>query len=198
MTMIDSTQTSLFDDLFADSDAQNRRHAEAKRYAHLPGAMPNGIAYFRMLIDRYNAAMLIADVAAAAAICDQAHDLAYKLGGYESGILAGPESAGCVLDNETAATDGDIPLWGQRGSFHIAEFNARIEMNGIFGIGSPAPGFAMHAIDRSRPFLSATGYRSFLGLGIVMEGLSTADYVREALREYIARHLRGKLAAIAG
>lgn len=196
MTIIDPTQTSLFDDIFADSDEQNRLQAEAKLYAHLPSAMPEGIAYFRGLIARYNEALLAADIDGAQAICDEAHDLAYKLGGYESGILAKPDSAGRVLDNETAAPEGQVPLWGQRGNFQLPDFNARIEMNSIFGIGSPLPGFAAHAIDRSRPFLSPTGYRSFLGLRSLAEGLSTADYVCEALRSFIARELRGKLCTI--
>jgi len=44
---------------------------------------------------------------------------------------------------------------------------ARIELDGIFGItGSICfwPGFSARAVDYDRPFLSQTGYRSFLGI----------------------------------
>ena len=42
----------------------------------------------------------------------------------------------------------------------------RIEMDGLFGIGScftPRLNFYACVVDRDKPFLSSTGFRSFLG-----------------------------------
>ena len=42
----------------------------------------------------------------------------------------------------------------------------RIEMDGLFGIGScftPWLNFCACVVDRDKPFLSSTGFRSFLG-----------------------------------
>jgi hypothetical protein len=58
---------------------------------------------------------------------------------------------------------------GQTGEFIIEHegMRVRFELNGLFGIGSSVgfwPGFAAHAVDPDKPFLSQTGYRSFLGI----------------------------------
>ncbi|MGF1620895.1 MAG: hypothetical protein ACFCUR_09795 [Rhodomicrobiaceae bacterium] len=138
-----SRQTSLFDDLLAGSDDDNRRHLEQKRLAHLPADLADGIPYCHILIERFDKAMRRADVDRARQTCEEAHDLAYKINGFKSGILAGPDSAGCVLDRETAVPAGALPLWGQSGAFDLPEFNARVEFDGFFGVAAPAPGFAV-------------------------------------------------------
>ncbi len=46
---------------------------------------------------------------------EEAHDLAIMLnGGAFLGILGGPDAPGCVLERETAAAEGTIPLLGDR------------------------------------------------------------------------------------
>jgi hypothetical protein len=77
----------------------------------------------------------------------------------------------------------------------------RIEMDGIFGAGSfhmPWCGFAAHAIDRNKPFLNETGYRSFLGVGgDLRPGFAPEIYVHEIIAAHVKRDLAGKLIAIA-
>jgi hypothetical protein len=74
------------------------------------------------------------------------------------------------------------------------------EMEGIFGIGASVttwPGFSAHAVDWNAPFLSETGYRSFLGLsGTLMAGMTPDAFAREAVSAHIARDLKGKLRTI--
>ncbi|CAD7023256.1 hypothetical protein REJC140_00145 [Pseudorhizobium endolithicum] len=58
-----------------------------------------------------------------------------------------------------AATDGEIPLFGQKGRFEIEIAGCRVDFtySGIFGIC----GGEARVIDWEKPFLSETGYRSF-------------------------------------
>ena len=67
-------------------------------------------------------------------------------------------------------------------------------MDGIYGVCFP--GFAIHAIEWDRPFLSETGYRSFLGYGGILD-LSVEQYVRDAIAHYFNGELKGKLKPIA-
>jgi len=93
---------------------------------------------------------------------------------------------------------GAVPLWGQTGDFVIAVdgMRVRIEQDGIFGIGcgfSYWPGFSAHAVDLDRPFLSGTGYRSFLGIHAELEpGLTPDAFARKIIATYIAHELKGK------
>ena len=93
-----------------------------------------------------------------------------RLNNYEPGILAGADAPGCVLARLTRASEGAVPLWGQRSSFIIERraMRVRIELEGMFGIGARFMswlGLGAHAVDWDKPFLSETGYRSFLGVG---------------------------------
>ncbi len=99
----------------------------------------------------------------------EARSLALRLNGGERGILADEDAPGCVLERESAAPPGAVPLWGQKGAFivTVAGMRVRVALHGVFGIGSWSgfwPGFAAHAVDWDKPFLSETGYRSFLGI----------------------------------
>lgn len=123
--------------------------------------------------------MLAGDFDTALAIRKDAHLLARKLNGGKVGILAGKDAAGCKLARETAADTGAIPLWGQDGTFktHAEGMTLKVEMGGMFGIGAtamPYLGFSVRAVDTSKPFLSSTGYRSFLGVSVSSEqGMTT-------------------------
>lgn len=137
-----------------------------QKTSHLPAAMAEALPFFRRLIERHHAAMIGADFVLAQAINDEAHDLAVKLNHGDPAILADDDSPGSVLENETRAPSGEIPLWGQVGDFIVEGkgMKARIEMEGIFGLAaSPIPGFCAQAIEFDKPFLSETGFRSFLG-----------------------------------
>jgi hypothetical protein len=67
----------------------------------------------------------------------------------------------------------------------------RIELQGMFGIGSTFclfPGFYAHAVDRDRPFLSETGFRSFLGVsGQLVPGLTLDEFARADITTYMGR-----------
>ena len=101
--------------------------------------------------------------------------------------------------NGTAAPDGEVPLWGQKGSF-IVDVNgtpARIEMDGMLGICQSMslwPGFGAHAVDADRPFFSETGYRSFMGVHAdLIPGLTPDAFVRAAIASHIKCECKGRL-----
>ena len=78
------------------------------------------------------------------------------------------DGAGTRLAEKTRAPTGTIPLWGQEGEFVIetAGISVRMDTDGIFGIATRyvlMPGFAAHAVDWDKPFISETGFRSFIG-----------------------------------
>lgn len=177
--------------------------AEEQRTAHLPSTMEEAIPYYRKLIERHHEAMMAGDVEKTMAIRDEAQDLAVKLnGGKLLGICGGPDAPARVLERETAAPPGTIPLWGQEGSFTIdvRSIPVRIEQDGIFGIGASTGtllGFETHAVDYNRPFISNTGYRSFIGLhGNLPAGMTPDTVAAEVIKTHIDKELKGKLQKI--
>lgn len=198
-----SDQAQLgFDSLLSASDADNEKRRQERAHAHLPGTMEEALPFYRALIEQHHAAMLAGDADAVQRIRDEADALALKLNNYEPGILADDDAPGCVLDRMTGSEDGTVPLWGQSGSFIITQgaMRVRIELEGLFGIGSSFmawPGFSAHAVDWGKPFLSETGYRSFLGVGGALEPGHTPDSFCAAIIEgYVTRELKGKLRMI--
>src|ERR1035438_5525071 len=135
--------------------------------AHLPSTMEESIAVYRAMVEKHHAAMVAGDEAGALEIRKEANLLAHKLDPENNGILAGPEAPGCFLANATAAPSGTVPMWGQEGDFTVTvgSIPVRVTMDGMFGICASMnvwPGFAAHAVEYDKPFLSETGYRSFL------------------------------------
>ncbi|GLR55179.1 hypothetical protein KYK30_31365 [Shinella yambaruensis] len=87
--------------------------------------------------------------------------ITWKLnGGSSFGTNAGENSPGYVVERHCAATPGEVPMWGQRGQFIITVrgIRAMIDSGDSFGFGMCH--FSFHAVDRSKPFISETGYRS--------------------------------------
>ena len=171
--------------------------------AHLPSTIEEAIPYYRKLIERHNEAMLAGDVEKTMAIRGEAQDLAVKLNGGELlGICGGPDAPACVLERETAAPPGAVPLWGQEGTFTIdfRTIPVRIEQDGMFGIGASSGnflGFGAHAVDYNRPFISETGYRSFMGIhGDVPAGMTPDMVAGEAIKAYVDKECKGKLRKI--
>lgn len=164
--------------------------------------MEEALPFYRALIERHHAAMLAGDPEAVLEFHREAHRLANKLNNFEPGTLADEDAPGCVLERKTRAPDGTVPLWGQTGSFEItvAETRIRIEIDGLFGICSccfPWPGFAAHVVEPDQPFISETGYQSFLGLSHSLEPKYTRDTFAAAVIEAHIRHrLKGKLVPI--
>jgi hypothetical protein len=191
-----------FNSLLDEAETANTTHKLARELVHLPGTMDEALPFFRSLMERHHAAMLAGLEGEAMELREEADRLATKLNGYEPGIIANDDAPGCVLERLTRAEDGTVPLWGQTGSFEIAHGGMRvqIEMDGIFGVASnvfPWLGFAAHAVEWGKPFLSETGYRSFIGLrGGLQPGMTPDSFAREIIALHVARELKGKLLAI--
>lgn len=203
MTDHNSSSDQLgFDSLLAKADDDNRSREFERETGHLPDSYDDAIPFYRTLIERNHTAMLAADVGETLRLHDEAHKLALRLNGGDPGILAHEDSPGYVLERETAAPSGTVPLWGQTGDFIITvdAMQVRIELDGMFGIGARHsfwPGFSAHAVDYDRPFLSETGYRSFLGIHAdPVPGLTPDEFVRKVVTAYIERDLNGKLVTI--
>ncbi len=202
--MRSSTPAQLgFDALLDEAATVNHARAFERSTGHLPGTFPEALPYYRALLDKHHAAMLAADVDETMRLRKEADNLALRLNHGDPGILAGPDAPGCALARETAAAPGSVPLWGQKGSFIVTVSGARvrIEMDGIFGIGASFaywPGFSAHAIDRDRPFISQTGYRSFLGIHAdAVPDMMPDAFVAKVLAAHVAKELKGGLVAIA-
>jgi hypothetical protein len=191
-----------FNSLLDEADEANTTRTLAKELAHLPGTMDEALPFFRTLMERHHAAMLAGDEKEAMALREEADRLATKLNDYEPGIIAGDDAPGCVLERLTRAEDGTVPLWGQTGMFEVTHgaVRVRIAMDGIFGVASnvfPWLGFAAHAVAWDKPFLSETGYRSFIGLrGGLQPGMTPDSFAREIIALHVSRELKGKLVAI--
>jgi hypothetical protein len=166
--------------------------------AHLPGTMEEAIPYYRKLLERHNAAMLAGDIPAAMRIREEARELATKLNGNDSCGITCHDGPGGILDSKTAAPEGTVPIWGQEGNFiiDVNSMKVRIEQDGLFGIGtfmSSAPGFSAHAVDYNKPFLSETGYRSFIGSRPeIVPGMTPDVMARKMILAYMKRECKGK------
>ena len=193
-----------FDALLSAAAQDNSRRKFERETAHLPGTMYVALPFYRQILERHNAAMMAADIDETMGLREEAHQLARRLNGGDTGILAGPDSPGNVLARDTAAPENTVPLWGQEGSFIITieDMRVRIEMDGMFGIGAGFgfwPGFSAHAVDTDKPFISETGYRSFLGIHADAEsGLTPDAFAAKVIRAHIAHHLKGRLVRIDG
>lgn len=197
-----STQQLGFDELLQVAAHDNAARRLDRQTAHLPGGMDEAIPFFRGLIAKHHAAMLAADVEQVTRLRKEARLLAVKLNGGNAGICAHDDAPAYVLARATQAELGTVPLWGQTAEFEVAVAGAavRIEMDGIFGIGGSSCfwlGFSAHAVDWQRPFISETGYLSFLGVcADPVPGLTPAAYVEQCIMAHVRHELRGRLVAI--
>jgi hypothetical protein len=173
--------------------------AEEQRTAHIPSTYPEAIEYYRALLEKHHRAMLDNNEMKVNELRKDAHDLAVKLNDGKPGILANKSAPGCILEQRTAAPAGEVPMWGQLGEFTVSVRGTpiRIEQDGIFGVGGGVGlnlGFSAHAVDLNRPFISDTGYRSFLGFQADLQPGMTPDIVaEEVIKSYIDRYCGGKL-----
>jgi hypothetical protein len=146
--------------------------------------------------------MLAANVGTVMRLREEADKLALRLNNGEPGILAGPEAPGCKLARLTLAEHGAVPLWGQGADFIIVvgKMRVRIEMDGRYGIGAsycPWMNFSANAVDWDKPFLSETGYRSFLGIHAnLVPGMTPDGFAAEVIEAHVRKHLKGRLVNI--
>ena len=184
-----------FDDLLADAAKDNAKRQFVAETAHLPDDWPEAVTCHNDQIAQHHAAMLACDFDLALAIRKDAHLLAKKLNGGALGILSSEDAPGCRLAKACAAPEGKVPLWGQDGTFtlDLDGMTTLIEMGGMFGIGAtamPYLGFSVRAVDRRKPFLSNTGYRSFLGATVPAElNMTVADFVRKVVTYHVTEEL---------
>lgn len=187
-----------FEAMLEDAARDNAARVFNRETSHLPDTWDEALAFHKDQIDKHYAAMLAGDIEDAIAIRKEAHQLAIKLNGGH-GILASDDAAGCRLGKATAAKDGDVPMWGQDGRFvtEAKGMQIAVEMNGMFGIGAtsmPYLGFSARAVDPTKPFLSETGYRSFLGVTVSPEiGMTTERFVQRVVAAHVDTELNGKL-----
>lgn len=191
-----------FDALLTTAAEDNRKRKTERETAHLPGTMAEAIPYYRLLIRQHHAAVLAADTEKVTQLRRESKQLALRLNNGDPGILARPDAPGYVLARESAAPSGTVPLWGQDGEFVITvgEMRVRIALDGLFGIAGSVqfwPGFAAHAVDEDRPFISETGYRSFLGIHAApVPDLTPDEFAAKVIAAHIERALKGRLRTI--
>ena len=170
---------------------------EEQETAHLPSEIEHGVAHYRGMLEKHNAAMLAGDEKGAASIQKEAVRLATKLNDGEPGILGGPEAPGYVLMNATAAPPGSVPTWGQKGEFNVrvGDMPVHIRMDGMLGIGRHCaiwPGFDATVVEPDKPFLSETGYRSFIGVHAkLVPGLTPDAFAREVVQHHLKTECKG-------
>jgi hypothetical protein len=190
-----------FDDLLSQTETDNEVHALKRQYPDLPTSWDTALPHYQNLLQRCDAAFLAADGDEINRIYGEAEALATIIQGKTSGLLA-LDGAGTILAEKTRAPVGATPLWGQEGEFIIeaAGVTVRMETDGIFGISTRyvlLPGFAAHAVDFDKPFISETGFRSFIGYGARVEpGVTIEAFAKALIEHHVAHALKGRLVAI--
>jgi hypothetical protein len=175
---------------------------EERRTAHLASDIDTGIAQYRGMLEKHNAAMLAGDEKAAMDIRKEANRLAVKLNGGETGILGGRDAPSYRLMDGTAAARGSVPMWGQQGELDIkvGDVPVHIKMDGMLGICQSMslwPGFSANVIAPDKPFLSETGYRSFIGVhGDAAPGTTPDEFARDVIAAHIRGECKGKLRTV--
>ena len=198
----DPTRQFGFDALLFDADQANHARKMEQKYAHLPSTMEDAVPFLWELLDEHHAAMVAGQADETMWCREEARNLAVHLNGGRAGILADETSPGRVLARETSAAPGTVPAWGQQGSFivTVGAMRVRIEIEGVFGLFATSsfwPSFSAHAVDWSQPFISETGYRSFLGVrGDPVPGLTPDAFAGKVIAEHVRTERKGKLVAI--
>jgi hypothetical protein len=176
-----------------------------QRTEHFPAASDSAacVAFYASLVRRYDAAMMAADTAAAIEVkqeCNLFLTHVYARFEHTRGICKNDVSR--QLSETFKAADGEVPLWGQQGVFTItvASVLIQIEVDHFCGLGSYGenllPHFAIHIVEKNRPFLSHTGYRSFFAQLFDTEpGITVSDAISRVLRAYVQQEMKGKLVA---
>jgi hypothetical protein len=164
-----------------------------------PDAFDVAILVYRESLAAYTAAMLAADSAAAAEAqaAAKAAVMSCVTGKFSYyNVLAG-------FEMDTDAVSGEIPPWGHTGAFvlpYASNLRLHVKMHGFVNLGvGPFRGFEVRAVDASRPFISSSGYRSFIGAGypgLFVPDTSVEMYLRAVLAKFIATDLKGKLPRI--
>lgn len=150
------------------------------------------------LIAIYDAALREGDHERARAASGALDDMVFRVHGGHFGSAETREA----IATACRADDGQVPLWGQPGEFEIQVEGCRIliEYEGFGGRGAgDAESFAARATDLRAPFISSTGYRSFLGAGRWPApdlAEDVAAWAGRVIAGYIHGELKGRLVTI--
>ncbi len=201
-----------FADMLQTAAESNAEREFLKKAGHLPDSFDEGIPVYREILDRHDQAMLAGDFEKVRAEREEADLLICRLNGNTRfACCSDADSPGCYVPRVTAAPDGQMPLWGQLGSFIVTlgdqdpksgfTMRVRVELAGLQSIGccdrSFFLGFSAHAVDLDLPFLSGTGYRSFLGFWPnPVAGIYPDQFVKGVMMAHIDQELRGKPVAV--
>ncbi len=174
-----------------------------QRTAHFPDVLdiPACVRFYASIIERFDAAMMRADTGAALEAKDECSlylDHVYAPHKATRGLCHNDVSR--QLAKSYRASEGQVPKWGQEGSFVItvASVPVQIEIECLCGLGmfgdNLMPHFSIHIVEKHRLFLSHTGYRSFFPrMGDTEPGLTVADAVGRVLRQHVQQEMKGKL-----
>jgi hypothetical protein len=152
----------------------------AELLAELPTDRDELLAAAVAAVVEIDAAIMRGDGAAAEAASDRYEAVIWKMnGGTHVGSMADHDAPGQVIERHCAAVPGDVPLWGQRGQFLVADGDMRALVEYEAGYGGPLGAhFQFHVIDLDRPFISETGYRSHFDTA---QGCMTVDEVARGI-----------------
>jgi hypothetical protein len=152
----------------------------AELLAELPTDRDELLAAAVAAVVEIDAAIMRGDGAAAEAASDRYEAVIWKMnGGTHVGSMADHDAPGQVIERHCAAVPGDVPLWGQRGQFLVADGDMRALVEYEAGYGGPLGAhFQFHVIDLDRPFISETGYRSHFDTA---RGCMTVDEVARGI-----------------
>lgn len=152
----------------------------AELLAELPTDRDELLAAAVAAVVEIDAAIMRGDGAAAEAASDRYEAVIWKMnGGTHVGSMADHDAPGQVIERHCAAVPGDVPLWGQRGQFLVADGDMRVLVEYEAGYGGPLGAhFQFHVIDLDRPFISETGYRSHFDTA---QGCMTVDEVARGI-----------------
>lgn len=117
----------------------------------------------RELLVEYDATIRAADRGYAEDIAEMIEQACIKLNGGDTfGSALEPNGGHYRMKHAMMAPYQSVPMWGQPGVFTIEAHGipARIRYSGLFGVSHH--GFDVTAVEWDKPFLSPTGYRSFL------------------------------------
>lgn len=158
-------------------EQQRVESAERKRAYRetIPASAPDDelVLVAESWLKSYHKSVIAADPDGQRLAYDRLDAIAEHLFGTDPGIdwrsAGGPPQGNgrfsCLADardwlmEKLAASDGDVPMFGQSGRFLIELFGCRVDFryDGLFGYC----GGNAHVVDLDKPFFSETGYRSF-------------------------------------
>lgn len=162
-----------------------------KLAAELAASMPDNQAALLDVamasVDELHAAVIASDQEAARAAADRYEASYWKLnGGTFFGCMADENAPGHLVRRHCRAEPGEVPKWGQSGTFLIEVEGIRALVEFGDGMGVLHAEFIFHAVDLDKPFISETGYRCHY------DDIYLGNCVDEAALTILAAYLKDK------